>query len=459
MERLERVLIANRGEIAVRIIKACRSLGLKPVLAVSEADRESLGARLAERTICIGPPPAHASYLKPDAIVAAALGTGCQAVHPGYGFLAENAAFAEACAEKGLIFVGPSPATIAQVGDKLAARQMAKEANLPTIPGSSAIGSPDEAETLAAKMGYPVILKAAGGGGGRGMFVAQGPDDLGRRFENASGEANAAFGDGTLYMERYIPNARHIEVQILADRHGNVVDLGERDCSAQRRYQKVVEEAPAPDLPETIRQELRDAAVRLARHIDYQNAGTVEFLYDAGSHAFFFIEMNARVQVEHPVSEMVTGVDIVQEQLRIADGAALSVETAAVETVGLSGHAIECRINAESPDDGFAPQPGRITLWRPPEGDGIRLDSHLQSGDDVPPFYDSMIGKLIVHGTDRAQAIARMADALARFEVEGIKTNIPLQRFLIGHEDFARGAINIRWLEDVLLPAYQTRAV
>ncbi|HLB06972.1 MAG TPA: acetyl-CoA carboxylase biotin carboxylase subunit [Alphaproteobacteria bacterium] len=454
MTGLSRVLIANRGEIAVRIIRACEVLGLESVIAVSDIDRESLGARLATRAVCIGPAPSTESYLRAELLIAAALATGCDAVHPGYGFLAENPRFAESCAQSGLRFIGPEAKTLAQAGDKLAARQAAVEAGLPVLPGSAGIGSLDHARVLAGAVGYPVMVKAAAGGGGRGMFVARNPDELGARFEPAAAEAQAAFGEGTLYLERYVPNGRHIEVQILADGAGGVVHLGERDCSVQRRYQKLVEEAPAPDLAEGKRRALCDAAVRFARHLGYENAGTVEFLYDIDRDEFYFMEMNARVQVEHPVSEMITGVDIVCEQLHIAGGRRLGLGQ---DDIRSHGHAIECRINAESPDDNFAPRPGRIVRWLPPDGEGIRLDSHAGEGCLVPPHYDSLIAKLIVHGKDRRQALDRLKDALDRFVLEGIETTLPFHRFLVAHGDFERGGVNLRWLEGVLLPAYAGR--
>ena len=450
MGALSRVFVANRGEIAVRVIEACHAEDIETVLGVSEADREGRGAELAERAICIGPAAAQASYLNSDALIMAAKGTGCDALHPGYGFLAENAGFARACGENGILFVGPRPETIEQLGDKLAARRVAAAADVPLMPGSQAVGSAEEAVACANAMDYPVVIKAAAGGGGRGMFVAPEPAAIRASFEKASAEAAAAFGDGTLYMERFIANARHIEVQVLADDHGNAVHLGERDCSAQRRYQKVVEEAPAPALSDAARTRLREAALRLVRHIGYRNAGTVEFLYDVDRAEPCFIEMNARIQVEHPVTEMVTGIDIVREQLRIAGGAPLSFAQA---DVALRGHAVECRINAESPDRGFAPSSGCVTAWRPPAGEGLRLDSHIRAGDRVPPFYDSMIGKLIAHAPTRAEALGRLGTALDDFAVEGIDTNIAFQRALLAHPDFVRGGVSVRWLETVLMPA------
>jgi acetyl-CoA carboxylase, biotin carboxylase subunit len=454
MGTLSRVFVANRGEIAVRIIEACHAEGIEAVLGVSEADREGRGTDLADRIVCIGPAAAQASYLNSDALIMAAKGTGCDALHPGYGFLAENAGLAGACGENDILFVGPRPETIEQLGDKLAARRVAAEAGVPLMPGSEAVGSVDEAVARADAFDYPVVIKAAAGGGGRGMFVAREPEAIRESFDKASAEASAAFGDGTLYMERFIANARHIEVQVLADDHGNAVHLGERDCSAQRRYQKVVEEAPAPALSDTARTGLHEAALQLVSHIGYRNAGTVEFLYDMDQNEPFFIEMNARIQVEHPVTEMITGIDIVREQLRIAGGAPLSFAQA---DVALRGHAIECRINAESPDREFAPSPGRITVWRPPSGEGLRLDSHIRNGDLVPPFYDSMIGKLIAYAPTRAEALTRLGAALDDFAVEGIDTNIAFQRTLLAHPDFVRGGVSVRWLETVLMPAIDTQ--
>jgi acetyl-CoA carboxylase biotin carboxylase subunit len=454
MPMLRRVLVANRGEIAVRVIAACRSLGIETVLAASAADRDTLGARLADRVICIGPPPAARSYLDVGLILHAAKATGCDALHPGYGFLSEKFELAKACEENGVAFIGPRAETIRKIGDKLMARRMAQEAGVPVVAGSEMIATAEQARSVAAEMGYPVMLKAAAGGGGRGVFVAHRAEDIERSFETAAAEARAAFGDGSLYMERYIANARHIEVQILGDGHGNAVHLAERDCSLQRRYQKVIEEGPAVILPSALRQALHDAALRLVRHVGYVNAGTVEFLYDADRRDFFFIEMNARIQVEHPVSELITGIDIVQEQLRIAAGEKLSI---AQNAVRVAGHAIECRINAEAPAEDFRPSPGRITLWQPPVGEDVRLDTHCTAGYLVPPFYDSMIGKLLVRGADRAAAIARMRRALDDFQVAGVETNIPFHKFVLDHPDYRSGRVNTRWLETVLLPAFRQR--
>ena len=452
MPQLKRVLIANRGEIAVRVIRACQSLDIETVLATSVADRDTLGTRMATRAVCIGPASSAQSYLRADLIAQAALGTGCDGIHPGYGFLSEKYELAKLCEENNLIFVGPTSDSLRKVGDKLIARNMAAEAGVPIVPGSELVRSAQHAAETAQNIGYPVMLKAAAGGGGRGVFVAADADEIHASFERASTEARAAFGDGSLYLERYISNARHIEVQVLGDSHGNAVHLGERDCSIQRRYQKVIEEGPASILTPAIRVHLHDAALRLVKHLNYVNAGTVEFLYDANREEFFFIEMNARVQVEHPVSELITGVDIVQQQLRIAAGERLAFSQ---DQIRINGHAIECRINAESPRDNFMPRPGRITRWESPQGEGIRLDSHCYAGYLVPPFYDSMIGKLLAFGTDRATAIARMRNALDDFYVDGITTNIDFHKAVLTHPDYLAGKVNTKWLENVFLPEFQ----
>jgi len=440
---ISRVLVANRGEIAVRILRACRALGLQTVLAVSEADRESLPARLADRVVCIGPPPAPASYLRVEAIVAAALGTGCQAVHPGYGFLAEEPQLAEACRQSGLAFVGPRPESIRAMGNKLEARALARRLGVPTLPGSERVENAEAAARLASAIGFPVLIKAAAGGGGRGMKVVSDPHQLPAALATAGAEARAAFGDDTLYLERYVPNARHVEVQVLGDRYGQVIHLGERDCSLQRRHQKVVEEAPAYALSEELRQAIRGAAVRLAREIGYENAGTVEFIVDMEAE-FYFLEMNTRIQVEHPVTEAITGIDLVQAQLRIAAGEPLPWRQ---EAIAFRGHAIEFRITAEAPAHGFRPCPGLITCWQPPQGDGLRVDTHAYAGYRVPPFYDSLLAKLIVWGADRAEAVRRAQQALAEFQVEGIETTLPFLRAVAAHPDYVAGHVNTRWLE------------
>lgn len=436
---ISRVLVANRGEIALRIIHACQGLRIETVLAASEADRDSLPARHATRALCIGPAPSSESYLKISALIAAALGAGCDALHPGYGFLAESEQLAQACADEGIIFVGPTPEQIRNMGNKLEARALARKAGVPLLPGSEQVLSAKAAAQIAKEIGYPVMLKAAAGGGGRGMKIVQCSDDLPSMFAAAAGEARSAFGDGTLYLERYIENARHVEVQVLGDTHGNLIHLGERDCSLQRRHQKIVEESPAPALSETLRTAIRQAAIQLARNIAYRSAGTVEFIVDADAGAFYFLEMNTRIQVEHPVTEMVTGIDLVQEQLRVAGGAYLRLAQSAVV---LRGHAIECRINAEVPHESFRPSPGRITKWIPPQGPHIRIDTHCYAGYEVPVYYDSLLAKLIVYGSDRTEAVERMQAALDRFTISGIGTTLPFLQHAMAHGDFAMGKVN-----------------
>jgi acetyl-CoA carboxylase, biotin carboxylase subunit len=453
--RIKRVLIANRGEIAVRIIRECRELGVETVLAVSAADREGLGAKLADRAVCLGPAPSFQSYLSIPLVMQSALSTGCDAVHPGYGFLSEKAEFARACEREGIIFIGPSSETIEAIGDKLTARKIAQTAGVAVVPGSQLIESVEMALYHAAEIGYPVMIKAAAGGGGRGVFVANLPAEIAQSFETASTEARAAFGDGSLFLERYIFNARHIEVQVLADHQGHFIHVGERDCSLQRRYQKVVEEAPAGILPAPVRARICESALRLVAEVRYVNAGTVEFLYDSDRQEFFFMEMNTRIQVEHPISEEISGLNLVREQIRIAAGEELAMSQA---DIVFKGHAIECRINAESPANGFRPSPGRITHWKSPSNGNIRLDTHCYEGYLVPPFYDSMLGKLIVWGPNRASAIQRMRKALDDFEASGIATNIEFHRFVLDHPDYIAGHINTRWLESVLLPAFQSLA-
>lgn len=444
---LGRVFVANRGEIALRVIRACRAAGIGTVIGVSEADRGSLPARMADRAVCIGPAPAAASYLDAEAIVTAALGTGCDALHPGYGFLAENAALAEMCARHGITFIGPRPETIRALGDKIAARTIARKAGVPVVPGRDRLADVAEALEAAGAIGYPVLLKAAAGGGGRGMQLVPDAAAMPAAFATASAEARAAFGDGTLYLERHVARARHVEVQVLGDRHGAVIHLGERDCTLQRRHQKIVEEAPARHLPATLVAAMRQAAVDLARAVGYENAGTVEFIVDLDAGTFHFLEVNTRIQVEHPVTEMLTGVDIVAAQLAIAAGEPLALRQ---EEVAFRGHVIECRINAEAPARGFTPSPGRITAWNPPSGPGIRLDTHCHAGCEVPPFYDSLLGKLVVAAADRPSAIGRMRDALERFEVAGVETTIPFLRALLARPEFAAGEVDTRWVERVM---------
>ncbi len=447
-----RVLVANRGEIAVRIIRACQSLGIETVTAVSEADRESLAAKMANRAVCIGPPRSSDSYLKTETLVAAAQSTGCDALHPGYGFLSERAELAQACSDHKITFIGPTATNITQMGDKLEARKIAASSGIPTVPGSDHAKNAREAAAQAERIGYPVLLKASAGGGGRGIKLIWNPGEMQSTFSTAAAEARAAFGNDTLYMERYIANARHVEVQVLGDRSGNVIHLGERDCSLQRRHQKIIEEAPAYAVSKNVREQICRAAAILARSIGYQSAGTVEFIFDNETREFFFLEMNTRIQVEHPVTEMITGVDLVAQQLRIARGEPLPFEQADVR---FYGHAIECRINAESPQHGFRPCPGRIAVWQEPKGDGVRVDTHCYSGYFVPPFYDSLLAKLIVHGGERSAAIARTKRALASFQVQGVDTGIPFLQAVMNDAEYGDGNVNTRWLEKKL-EAYST---
>ena len=444
---ISRVFVANRGEIAVRVIKACRALGIESVAACSEADADSMAAQMADSAVTIGPPPPAESYLDIDAVLAGAEKSGADALHPGYGFLAERPGLARACEDRGLKFIGPDAQTIARMGNKLEARAAVAGLGVPVVPGSNRIANLGDAVQAAAEIGYPVLIKAAAGGGGRGIKIVTGADGLADAFAMAGAEARGAFGDDTIYMERAIVNARHVEVQVLGDGAGNVVQVGERDCSLQRRYQKVVEEAPAPSLGDEMGDEIRAAAVTIARHIDYENAGTVEFIVDRDAGRFYFLEMNTRIQVEHPVTEMVTGLDLVVEQIRIAGGEPLSVAQSDIAT---DGHAIECRITAEAAADGFQPRPGRITHWRPPQGEGIRVDSHCRDGELVTPYYDSLLAKLIVKGRTRIEAVARLQEALAAFVVTGVETTIPFLRLLVCQLDFVKGSVNTRWLESNL---------
>jgi acetyl-CoA carboxylase biotin carboxylase subunit len=444
---LEKVVIANRGEIALRILRACRELGVRTVAVHSTVDRDLKHVRLADETVCIGPPPAADSYLNMPAIISAAEVTDAVAIHPGYGFLSENADFAERVEQSGFVFIGPKPATIRLMGDKISAIQAMKEAGVPCVPGSDGPLGDDHQETLriAREIGYPIIIKAAGGGGGRGMRVVHSEAALLTTLDLTRSEANAAFGNPTVYMEKYLDHPRHVEIQVLADTHGHAIHLGERDCSMQRRHQKVIEEAPAPGVGAEQRRRIGQICVEACQRIDYRGAGTFEFLYQDGE--FYFIEMNTRVQVEHPVTELITGVDIVKEQLRIAAGEPLGYRQ---DQVRVHGHALECRLNAEDPDT-FAPSPGTIAQYHAPGGPGIRVDSHLYNGYRVPPNYDSMIGKLIAHGETRAAAIARMRNALAELVIEGIKTNAPLHRRILGDAGFIAGGADIHYLERQLL--------
>ncbi len=452
---IKRVFIANRGEIALRIVRAAQALNIETVVAVSDVDRDSAAAALADRAVVLGPAAAAKSYLDPRLVVHAARETGCDGLHPGYGFLSERAILPRLCQEHGIAFVGPEADVIDALGDKLSARAIARAAGVPLVPGSECIASAADARREGERIGFPVLLKASAGGGGRGMVIANTADEAEAGFHKASAEAVAAFGDGTLFMERFVPEARHVEVQLMGDGAGNVVHFGERDCSVQRRYQKLIEEAPCTAMNDALRAQLQQSATALAASVKYRNAGTAEFLFDVMRQEFYFIEVNARIQVEHPVSEAISGFDLVQEQLRIAGGAPLSVKQ---EDVVLSGHAIECRINAEDTRRDFVPSPGRITRWEPPVGDHIRLDSHMSQGAMVPPFYDSMIGKLIVHGESRAQAIEMMSDALDNFRIEGVPTTVDLHRKIINHPDFKDNRFHTRWLEQVLLPQLQEKA-
>jgi acetyl-CoA carboxylase biotin carboxylase subunit len=441
-----KVLIANRGEIALRVIRACRELGIRTVAVYSEADRESLHVRFADEDVCIGPPQARESYLNIPRIIAAAEITGADAIHPGYGFLAENAEFSEICAASELTFIGPTPQQIRLMGDKAAARRTMKEVGVPIVPGTDAIGDPDEALAQARAIGFPVLIKAAAGGGGKGMRVAVDADEFERQYSMARNEAAAAFGDDTVYVEKYLARPRHIEFQILGDSHGRVVHLGERDCSIQRRHQKLLEEAPSPALTPELREEMGDAAVRGARAIDYVGAGTIEMLLnDDGS--FYFMEMNTRIQVEHPVTEMCTGFDLVKEQIRAAAGLPLSLPD---QPIHLRGHAIECRINAEDPARNFAPSPGTIATFHPPGGPGVRVDTHMYAGYRVPPYYDSLLMKLIVHASNRDEAIARMRRALAETVIEGVHTTIPFLQAVMDHPAFVAGEVDTKFLERMM---------
>ncbi len=444
---IARVLLANRGEIAVRIIKACRALGIESVVTVSEADRESLPSKMADRVVCIGPARAIDSYLRVEAIIAAATGTGSDAIHPGYGFLAEKPELADACAKYGLTFIGPRAEHLRQMGNKLLAREMVSGYGIPIVPGSKKVRNIQEASVVAGEIGFPLLFKAAAGGGGRGIKIVTDRGEIQGAFETASAEARAAFDDNTLYIERYIPNARHIEVQILGDRHGNVIHLGERDCSLQRRYQKLIEEAPASCISDRLREEIRRAAVIIAKEMRYENAGTVEFVVDQDSGKFYFLEMNTRIQVEHPVTEMITDFDLVKEQICIAGGQPLALSQSDVR---FTGHAVECRINAESPRDGFRPCPGSIIEWAAPEGPCIRVDTHCFPGYFVPPYYDSLLAKLITQGADRREAVERMRHALESFVITGVDTTIPFLRFLLDQNAYTEGEVNTRWVESRL---------
>jgi acetyl-CoA carboxylase biotin carboxylase subunit len=445
---IKRVLIANRGEIAVRIIRACRELGVQTVAVYSEADENSLHVQLADDAICIGPAPAAQSYLKIANIISAAEITDVDAIHPGYGFLSENAHFAEICKNCNITFIGPSPENISQMGDKAVARETAMKAGVPVTPGSEGlIRNKEEALKWAQKVGYPVLLKATAGGGGKGMRHAQNDVSLVQAFMTASAEAERAFGNAGMYMEKFVQNARHIEVQVIADHHGTVVHLGERDCSIQRRHQKLIEEAPSPILNDETRARLHAAAVKITKAVDYRNAGTIEFLYDADTNEFYFMEMNTRIQVEHPVSEEVSGQDLIKEQIRVASGEPLSFSQ---DDIKIDGHSIEFRVNAENPYQNFTPSPGKVDWVHFPGGHGVRIDSHVYSTYEISPYYDSMIGKIIVHAADREQATERMLRALNEFMIEGVHTTVPLGIAVMRDPRFAGGDYTTNFLDQYL---------
>jgi acetyl-CoA carboxylase biotin carboxylase subunit len=439
-----KVLIANRGEIALRIIRACRELGIQTVAVYSEADREALHVRFADDDVCIGPPPSRQSYLRIPNIIAAAEITGADAIHPGYGFLAENAEFADTCKASNITFIGPSGDQIRAMGDKATARRLAKEAGVPTVPGSAGtLEDMEQALEVAGEIGYPVIIKATAGGGGKGMRIAQDAEQFSQVFNLAQNEALAAFGNGAVYVERYLARPRHVEIQVMGDTHKRVAHMGERDYSVQRRHQKLIEEAPSPALTAELRAAMGSAAVQLASAIDYVGAGTLEFLLDTDG-KFYFMEMNTRIQVEHPVTEMVTSFDLVKEQIRVAAGEPLSFKG---DGSRLRGHAIECRVNAEDPYRNFQPSPGQITAYHPPGGPGVRVDSHVYAGYTVPPYYDSLLAKVIVHGNTREEALGRMGQALDSFILEGVTTTIPFLARVIRHPDFAAGRVDTKFLE------------
>ncbi|MET0871714.1 MAG: biotin carboxylase N-terminal domain-containing protein [Paeniglutamicibacter terrestris] len=442
----ERIFIANRGEIAVRIIEACDRLGFETVLGVSSADKLTLGTGRATRTVVIGGPRPSDSYLNADAVLQAAISTGCTALHPGYGFLSENPEFATACAQNGIVFIGPSPEALRALGDKLTARALAESVSVPVSAGGTAT-SAAEVHALAESIGYPVLVKAAHGGGGRGMKLVESASDLEEAWSLASSEAESAFGNGTVFLERFVTDAKHVEVQILGDRHGNRIHLGERECSVQFRYQKVVEEAPCAALPAATRTLLHASALKIAEALDYVGLGTVEFLYDVDRDELAFLEVNPRVQVEHPVTEAVTGVDLVREQILAALGQPLEITQ---EQVTLTGHAIECRITAQDPDKALAPSPGRVTRWRPSVAGGTRLDTHIYEGYLFPPYYDALMGKQIVWAADRDSAIQRMQGVLETFLIEGLKTSLPLLRRIMAHPDYRSNSVTTHWLNHEL---------
>jgi len=447
----KRVLIANRGEIAVRIIKSCEQNDLETVLVVSEADQDSLAARLADKVVCIGPPQVNLSYLNIPMIISTALAVGADAIHPGYGFLAENPELPEACEKNGILFIGPRAETMRQLGDKIRARKIATDCGVPINQGSGGLSDYQVAETIAQDLGYPILLKASAGGGGRGMRIVREAKELKNAFNMASNEAQTAFGDPTLFMERYVQNARHVEVQILGDDFGRIIHLGQRDCSSQRRYQKVVEEAPPVGLPSEMADKISEAAVALAQGINYNSAGTVEFLVDMDRNQFYFMEVNTRIQVEHPVTEEVTGVDLVSEQIRIAFGHSLSLNQSDVQ---LKGHAIECRITAEDSRHDFMPTPGLISRFVVPYGKEVRVDTHCHQGYTISPFYDSLMAKVIVTGETREIALENLKEALANFSISGVESNIPFLQYLISQPEFATGNIHVKWIEESVLPGF-----
>jgi len=448
----KKVLIANRGEIALRVIRACRELGIQTVAVFSEADRESLHVRFADDDVCIGPAPARESYLKIPQIIAAAEITGADAIHPGYGFLAENAEFAEIVRASNIAFIGPTPDQIRAMGDKAEARRLAQDANVPIVPGTPGpVGDVEEAVKAAHEIGFPVIIKAAAGGGGKGMRVAMDEEDFARHFQLARSEALAAFGNDAVYLEKFLEKPRHVEIQVFGDQQGRVAHLSERDCSTQRRHQKLIEEAPSPAVTPALREQMGAAAVELAARIAYVGAGTMEFLLN-GDGSFYFMEMNTRIQVEHPVTELTTGLDLVKEQIRVAAGEPLSFPEA---SLCLRGHAIECRVNAEDASRNFQPSPGLVTTFHPPGGPGVRVDTHLYAGYTVPPYYDSLIAKVIVHGKDRAEALVRMHQALDGFIIEGVTTTIPFLMKIIEHPVFQDGRVDTKFVERDFMQAVE----
>ncbi|HEY9720747.1 MAG TPA: acetyl-CoA carboxylase biotin carboxylase subunit [Oscillatoriaceae cyanobacterium] len=444
----KKILIANRGEIALRVLRTCQEMDIETVVVYSEADRDSLAVRLADNSVCIGRGPSTQSYLNIPNILSAATVTGAEAIHPGYGFLSENARFAEMCVAHGLTFIGPKPEAIVKMGDKATARSLMQAAGVPVVPGSEGtLSDPEQARALAETIGYPVLIKATAGGGGRGMRVAHHPKDLVENLRMATKEAEAAFGVGDVYIEKYLEEPRHIEIQVIADRHGSVLSLGERECSIQRRHQKLLEETPSPVMTPGLRERMSEAAVQAARSVDYEGVGTIEFLVDKHLN-FYFMEMNTRIQVEHPVTEMVTGLDLVREQLRIAAGESLGYTQDAVRFVG---HSIECRINAEDPERDFQPSPGTIEAYVAPGGPGVRVDSHAYPGYAIPPFYDSLIAKLVVWAPDRPQAIARMQRALSEYAITGVKTTIPFQERILDNAFFRAGEVYTNFVQRRIL--------